>query len=91
MRHIGLGLFILGIIFQGCNERKTEKVFSTTVDTGTDIVDTTLLQSDSTIQKDSIPTKLPESNSDTKTVAKPESEDRMPVARPDSIKGKELK
>ncbi|MBO9700903.1 MAG: hypothetical protein J7604_11885 [Sporocytophaga sp.] len=88
MRHFRLITIILSLIIHGCNERKAEKTFSTTVDTGTDMVDTTLLESDSLRQKDSIPTKLPPKNNDTETVMKPKSKDNMPVAKPDSLKKK---
>ena len=88
MRYTRLFPIILSLIIQGCNERKAEKIFSTTVDTGTDLIDTTLLQRDSTLQKDTIPTKIPPKNTDTETVLKPKSKDNMPVAKPDSIKNK---
>ncbi|GAL83242.1 hypothetical protein MYP_468 [Sporocytophaga myxococcoides] len=86
MKYIRLFTFILSLIILGCNERKTEKIFSTTVDTGTDMVDTTLLERDSSLQEDTIPTKLPPKNSDTETVLKPKSKDNMPVAKPDTLK-----
>ncbi|WP_028982353.1 hypothetical protein [Sporocytophaga myxococcoides] len=88
MRYFRLFTIILSLNIQGCNERKAEKIFSTTVDTGTDMVDTTLLKSDTSRQKDTIPTKLPPKNNDTETVLKPKSKDDMPVAIPDSIKNK---
>lgn len=88
MRYFRIITIILSLIIQGCNERKAEKIFSTTVDTGTDMVDTTLLKSDTSRQKDTIPTKLPPKNNDTETVLKPKSEDKMPVFKPDSLKNK---
>ncbi len=86
MRYIRLFTIILTLIILGCNERKAEKFFSTNVDTGTDMVDTTLLDRDSFLQEDTIPTKLPPKNNDTETVLKPISKDSMPVAKPDSLK-----
>lgn len=85
MRYFRLLTIILSLVIEGCNERKAEKIFSTKAKTGTDMVDTTLIEGDSSLQKDTMPTKLPPKDNDTETVLKPNSKDNMPVVKPDTL------